>query len=107
MKENIVTPDIFILGDFNLPHTSWPEGKHTQGAPNDEKLCIDALNSLANEFLLQQCICMPTHKDGNILDLIWTNNRDLVHSYSCLPTSHTISHHSLINVNLHKCLFQL
>ena len=34
LKSN-VNPDIFILGDFNLPHSSWPEGNSTKGATKD------------------------------------------------------------------------
>ncbi len=88
-------PDIFMLGDFNLPHASWPDGSSTKGASSDEKQCLYLLSELANEFTLQQCICKKTHKDGNVLDLVWTNNRDLVHSYSCIPTNPKIRHYYL------------
>ena len=99
-----VLPEIFLLGDFNLPHASWPNGSPTKGASKDEKQCLSLLQELSNEFTLQQCICKETHKCGNILDLVWTNNLDLIHSYSCIPTNTDITHHSSVNINIHKAI---
>ena len=90
------TPDIIITGDFNLPHTKWPEGIPTPGATSDEKLMINILNNLSDEFFLMQLITEPTHKSGNTLDLILVNNERLVHHYTCSKTNLSISHHSII-----------
>ena len=51
-----------------------------------------------SELCLNQMITHPTHKDGNILDLILTNNKELIHSYQCVPTTKEISHHCIIEV---------
>ena len=57
-----------------------------------------ALNEMMNEYFLQQIVHSPTHKDGNTLDILLTNNRDLVHSYNCIPTLTEISHHYMVEV---------
>ena len=41
----------------------------------------------------------PTHKDGNILDLVFTNNENLIHDYSVLPVLQSTSHHSIVMVS--------
>ena len=49
-------------------------------------------------LLLSQIITKPTHMDGNILDLISVNNKQLIHDYSVTPTLQSITHHHLIVV---------
>ena len=97
-------PDIFLCGDFNLPHVKWPEGISLTGISKDEKDMLITLNELMGDFHLNQCIEKTTHKDGNILDLLLTNNKQLIHSYSCFPTVNSISHHSIVQVSTHYCL---
>ena len=75
------TPDIIMCGDFNLPHASWPEGKIKPGASTDEQFMIEYLMTFINEFYFTQEILTPTHNRGNILDLLLTNNSELLHSY--------------------------
>ena len=96
--DNKKIPNIFITGDFNLPHVAWPEGLPLTGTSKDEKPMLETLNELCCEFQLSQCITDATHKDGNILDLLLTNNQQIIHSYCCIPSSPSISHHSLITV---------
>ena len=43
---------------------------------------LNILNSFYTELYLSQHIHLPTHKDGNVLDLIFTNNKDLIHIYN-------------------------
>ena len=60
---------LFILGDFNLPHICWDT--LTVSAKGD-----DAHNTFLDFSLsecLQQCISEPTHKEGNVLDLLLCN----------------------------------
>ena len=44
------------------------------------------LKDIANEFFMTQLIQKPTHRHGNTLDLLFTNNPDILHSYSCSET---------------------
>ena len=89
-------PDIFICGDFNLPHVSWEEDILLTSATNEEKKMYDALKEFMNEYFLNQIVHTSTHKDGNTLDLLLTNNKSLIHSYHSTPTLRTVSHHNMI-----------
>ena len=93
------TPDIIMGGDFNLPHVKWPEGSPNQGATHYEKRMINTLNEFSNDLCLTQMISSPTHKDGNILDLVLVNNTSLVHHCSIIPVLRSTSHHNLIQVS--------
>ena len=63
-------PDSILCGDFNLPHTNWPGGTEQFGAPSSEKAMLCNLQSLTEEHFLRQNISKPTHRGGNILDLL-------------------------------------
>ena len=89
------TPDIIMCGDFNLPNALWPEGNIKAGASTDEQIMIKDLVTFKNEFFLAQEIMKPTHNKGNILDLLFTNNSELLHSYECNET--LFSDHYLID----------
>lgn len=83
------TPDIVVMGDFNLPHGPWSNRRSTQGASGDEGIMVGALMEFStNHFLVQQVNC-PTHRDDGTLDLIFTNNGDLVHGISVVPSPKT------------------
>ena len=90
------TPDIIIGGDFNLPHTSWPECSPKEGSTWKEAEMITTIQELCDEFMLTQIVTEPTHYQGNILDLIFTNNESLIHSCTTTPTLMSISHHHLV-----------
>ena len=94
------TPDIIIMGDFNLPHVlpdTWKNGLTKPGisSENDESQMINSIQNIVDEYFLEQLIDLPTHKDGNILDLLFTNNTEILHSFSCDET--TNSDHHLVN----------
>ena len=56
------------------------------------------LDELSNEMFLHQVVNSSTHKDGNILDLLFTNNQDSIHDILIAPTINSISHHSRIEI---------
>ena len=94
------TPDIIIMGDFNLPHVlpgTWKNGLTKPGISNenDESKMISSIQNIVDEYFLEQLIDLPTHEDGNILDLIFTNNMEMLHSFSCDETIN--SDHHLVN----------
>ena len=91
-------PDIIIGGDFNLPHVEWPACISTPNCFSEEKNMISLLNQFSQDFYLHQYIDSSTHKDGNTLDLIFTNNNDLIHSHNIIESLQSITHHSLIEV---------
>ena len=92
-------PDIILGGDFNLPNVNWPEGTPSKRASLDEKLMLNHVNELCNELLLHQVVSSATHKDGNTLDLVFVNNRALVHESSVVPVLQSTSHHSIIQIS--------
>ena len=67
------TPDILLCGDFNLPTATWCSTENAPSTPNNA--LINALNEFQNKHFLTQMVNKPTHKAGNILDLIFTNNQ--------------------------------
>ena len=92
------SPTIILCGDFNLPHISWPDGNPGQGANPDERIMIWSLKSFSQNFFLTQVITEPTHKDGNTLDLVLTNDTHMIHNTSCFDTLLSTSHHKIIEV---------
>ena len=90
------TPDIIIMGDFNFPHVlpdTWQNGLTKPGISGDETNMIQNMQTIVDEFFLEQLIDTSTHQDGNILDLIFTNNKDLLHSFSCDETIYSDHYH--------------
>ena len=60
---------------------------------------VQALHELATEHFLIQQIELPTHWDGNVLDVLFTNNSNLVHSYTCTYSGQ--SDHNIVEVKSH------
>jgi hypothetical protein len=92
------TPNILIMGDFNFPFMKWPNGT-ISGCTTDEKKQALSLTDLMNECFLLQYIMKPTRK-SNILDLVFSNNHEFLHSHEVYKT--LFSDHNLIEVNTNK-----
>ena len=90
------TPDIVIGGDLNLPHIEWPSFNAAAGASSDERSMISTLADLCSNHFLSQVVDRPTHRAGNILDIILTNNPEMLISVEVTPAPTTSSHHSVI-----------
>jgi len=89
------TPDIIILGDMNLPHvlpTTWKHGNTKKGISSDETNMIKSLKETVDNFFLEQLVDQTTHQDGNMLDLLFTNNSEIIHSQSCEETTYSDHH---------------
>ena len=56
---------------------------------------VKCLYELSLEHFLIQNLDYPTHKDGNMIDLVFTNNSDLIHDLTVIPAPN--SDHYLIN----------
>ena len=87
-------PDVLICGDFNLSHAVWEEERSGKGATKDEQVMMEELLVLSNEFFLCQLIKKPTHRKGNTLDLLFSNNPMILHSYNIMET--VLSDHEII-----------
>ena len=89
-------PNIILNGDFNFPGVNWID--ETCSCPRiQDKLQAENLLDVADSFMLQQLILEPTRGD-NILDLVFTNNMDLLDNIKVAHT--TISDHRLITANI-------
>ena len=62
---------LVIVGDFNLPGVNWP--LLSGSSPLENSFC-----ELAYDLNLTQVIDSPTHTQGNILDLVFTNDPSLI-----------------------------
>ena len=74
--------EIQIMGDFNIPSADWDMGRNKEGTKLDEKMLVANTQELCERLLLQQIITIPTHRQGNVLDLVFTNKPDQIH-YTC------------------------
>ena len=90
-------PDILLKGDYNLPHADWLTGECKPGATTDEQEMVKSLYELALEyFLIQQYDC-ATHKGGNTIDLLFTNNSCMIHNVETFPS--LVSDHYVVNTS--------
>ena len=74
--------NIWIGGDFNLPHIDWARVKPLPENTNVKlsNCLIDCMNDLS----MHQVIDQPTHKN-NILDLFFSTNPTLVNRITTAP----------------------
>ena len=92
------TPNIILMGDFNLPNADWETGEtlldaDSDSIPAEKRRMIKLLYDLSlNHFLVQQ-VDGPTHIKGNTLDLMFTNNSDSLHEYTSSQCASEISDH--------------
>ena len=82
-----------------MPHVSWPEESIKAGATSEEKNMSELLHSFGLRYSMNQIIVKSTHKAGNTLDLIFTNNTSLCHDYCCIPVHLSITDHKLVRVS--------
>ena len=60
-------PKLYLVGDLNLPHADWPNSSSTIPL---EQAFIDSFSNLS----LSQLVTSPTHRSGNILDVLFSNH---------------------------------
>ena len=65
-----VKSNTVLIGDFNYPKIDWDN----LTSDNPSRIFLDKVN----EKCLEQMVHFPTHKKGNILDLVLTNNPNIV-----------------------------
>ena len=92
------TPNVLFVGDFNFPNIDWDLGT-VKGASKSmhEKNQAQALLQFMEDQCLAQVITQPTRGD-NILDLLLTNNEDMLHQMEVRDT--LMSDHRVIKVTL-------
>ena len=79
--------DLILVGDFNFPSTQWDRLYSPQAG---EKVFID----LIKDKFLHQLVDFPTHRQGNCLDLIFTDTPDNINNIQDLgplgDSDHTV-----------------
>ena len=68
-------------------------GLATTGVTLEEKTMLNDLNEFSNTLLLYQLITKPTHKEGNVLDLVLVNNMDIIFDYEIRTALRSVSDH--------------
>lgn len=89
------TRETIITGDFNVPQCEWDfSNKALLGPKKNAK--VEIISEMMETLLLSQHVHGPTRQD-NILDLVMTNNADMVNEIEITPTIH--SDHNLIIIS--------
>ena len=85
----------FMIGDFNLPGIQWENGTNF-----NDKVTDPIKTSFVNSFAengLEQCINEPTHRAGNVLDLLLTTSSKSISNLKINDTPLCKSDHFSIN----------
>ena len=93
LLSNIRHPCV-IVGDFNIPEIDWSS---TSGLTN---MAADFINAIQESFL-SQFIRQSTHKNGNVLDLVFSNKCNMIQNLTVDDTD-VISDHSPIFFDIIK-----
>ena len=87
------TPDVYLMGDFNLPEYNWNTGTISSGP--SYQACLKLQEVINNNFL-SQLVMEPT-RGKNTLDLILTNkSQDVIEVNVGKPALVGISDHLLV-----------
>lgn len=98
MGQQINSHDILLAGDFNVPNINWTD--NTAIPYPSHMQTVRKLLQITNDHNLKQIVREPTRKQRdakNILDLVLTNNFDMIHVTQVVPG---ISDHDMILTDL-------
>ena len=103
MKEKIdqITgpmPNVIIMGDFNLPDVEWTS-RTVCGGLREEREQAHVLFKFMDEYCLNQEVDVPTRGE-NILDLLITNNDELVNDVRILYTKQSDHEVVIVGTNI-------
>ena len=84
-----------MIGDFNLPGIQWENGTNFNDKVTDP-IKTSFVNSFAENYL-EQCINEPTHRAGNVLDLLLTTSSNSISNLKINDTPLCKSDHFSIN----------
>ena len=89
--------NIWIGGDFNFPHTDWPNHQVLPGntRPRETQMLFTA----AEDHSLSQVVNMPTRKE-NILDLFFTSTPSLVNRVETIPPLMSSADHDIVFIDI-------
>ena len=96
------SPELYIAGDFNFPFINWTSVGIDPGKSillSDRQSALALINFAEENFLIQM-VSETTRNDKSVLDLIFSNNSDMIHSISISKTEqsdHDIVHCTLLH----------
>ena len=97
LTTNSSTPDIFLMGDFNLPDIDWEFPDYSQCHSANDQLAAKELTNFADKNFLTQAVNKPTRGE-NTIDLVFTNkSQDIVETST---TDTQISDHKLVQLTI-------
>lgn len=88
-------PTILIIGDFNLPNIQWDDITIYGGTMEDRQQA-NLLFTMMENLILKQIIRVPT-RENNILDILLTNDEELISDVRAEDTE--ISDHRLMMID--------
>ena len=91
------TPDIYIMGDFNLPEIDWESPDSADCPTVAEQQAAKLLLDFIDRNFLTQAVCQPT-RGGNTIDLVLTNKSQDIIETSVIDTQ--MSDHKLVQLTL-------
>ena len=98
------SPEMILCGDFNVPNVVWYDGlPKLDKCSKEERLIAQAINELCVNYGLSQFIDLPTHRAGNMLDLVFASGNELCHNFRSTDVPDELSHHKLIEVSSSFC----
>ena len=103
LQQSLVSPNIIIGGDFNLPSVTWSDdGASITPSPTYGRELNDLFLDLINDANLEQMVQQPT-RQKNILDLVLSSHPDMISNVDVVPG---MSDHEIIvfDINLHSCI---
>ena len=94
------TADVQIQGDFNMKFIEWQSLslKPGHGQRLSEQRCAETLVNFMQENFLTQLVTENTRKDSSLLDLVITNNDEMIHSIEVEKTK--LSDHDMLRTKL-------
>ena len=104
-KMNKPEPTVIITGDFNFPFIEWkrnelgactPEKKPVTGVREDDRKQYEKMMEVMDKYHMVQSIEETTRKDKNTLDLIFTNQIDMIMKVEVTKT--VLSDHDQIEI---------
>ena len=100
-----INDSVHIIGDINLPFLKWREVdgtviyQVTSGSTRDEQSQASALLDLTDKHFLNQIITEPT-RIKNTIDLVFTNDTDIICNHKVEKVSKHLSDHNQIIADL-------
>ena len=94
------TADVQVQGDFNMKFIQWQSLslKPGHGQRLSEQHCAETLVNFMQENFLSQLVTENTRNDSSLLDLVITNNAEMVHSIEVEKTR--LSDHDMLRTKL-------